>query len=338
MRITPTTLVFLSFIVGVVSFLDTTFRLFFLYTSETPYPPSTILKPLFFVLQTVFLLIFIKKLRFSKLAGSLNREIRILLVFQTLLITALLTLYSGNVLSNVFSYTLPGQYVGLAEFVLFWLGPALSSFWIAASVFRKQRETLSFVFLIVGFAFLAKPLEELYFWGQTYFNLALPYPVVVVGMLGPLLLMAVALFFSLIVVVHKFKLRIKNFSILYNPYFLAACFAVVLPAVLVGVNRGLGNLIIRAVVYWGLSYTGFDWYSVSLLLVSLVVYVYIVRKLGSKLDNSLASNLIKLGCLSFVWNGVAIIVFGYSSIPGNLLSLDAIALGLMLRWAISKET
>lgn len=115
---------------------------------------------------------------------------------------------------------------------------------------RQRRKNLSLVFLIVGFAFLAKPLEELYFWGQTYFSLALPYPVVVIGMFGPLLLMAFALFSSLIVIVQKFKIRIQNFSILFSPYFLAVCDALALPAVLVVANRSLGNLIIIAVVYW----------------------------------------------------------------------------------------
>jgi hypothetical protein len=154
-------------------------------------------------------------------------------------------------------------------------------------------------------------------------------------MFAPLLLMALALFSTLIVMVKKLKIQIK-FSNIHNPYFLAACFALVLPALLAIINRSLGNLIIRTVVYCGLSYTGFDWYSVSLLLTSLVVYIDIVRKLGSKLDHSLASNLIKLGCLSFVWNGIAIFVLGYSSIPGNL-SLDAIAVGFMVRWTLSKE-
>ena len=331
MRITATDLIFLSFLFGFINFLDTTFRLFFFYMSETPYPLSTILKPFFFVLQTIFLIVFIKKLRFLELKGAFNREMRSLLVFQTLLITALIILYSSSI-----AYPLPGQYVELAEFVLFWLGPVFSSFWIACVMFRHQRRNLSIVFLVVGLAFLTKPLEGLYFWSQTYLSIALPYPVVAIGMFGPLLLMTLALFSALIFIVQKFKIRI-NSSILFSRYFLAACAALAFPAVLELANRGLGNLIIRAVVYWGLSYTGFDWYSVSLLLASLVVYIYIVRKLGSKLDHSLASNLIKLGCLSFVWNGAAILVFGYSSIPGNLLSLDAIAVGIMLIGPFQKK-
>ncbi len=331
MRLTLPNLIFLSFLIGIINFLDTTFRLFFYYMSETTYPLSTVLKPLFFLLQTAFLIAFIIKFGLLDLKGSFSREIRSLLFFQMVLIAALIILYSSSI-----AYHLPGQYLELDELVLFWLGPALSSFWIAFSMFRHQRKNLLIVFLLVGFAFLTKPLEGLYFWSQTFFNFALPYPLVSIGMFGPLLLMSLALFAALIVVVQKFKIRI-NYSIIRSPYFWAACAALALPAALVVANRGLGNLIIRTVVYWGLSYTGFDWLSVSLLLFSLVVYVYIVRKLSSKLDNSLASNLIKIGCLSFVWNGVAILLFGFSSIPGNLLSLDAIAAGLVLYWTFSKK-
>ena len=332
MRITLPTLIFLSLLFGIINFFDTTFRLFFYYMSEIPYPISTLLKPIFFMLQTVFLILFISKLIISKLKGSSYRAIRTLLVFQLLIIMVFLTLYS-----NSFAFPLQGQFVELAEFVLFWLGPAISSFWIAFLMFQRQKRNLSIVFLIIGFAFLIKPLEGLYFWTQTYFNFALPYPLVSIGMFGPLLIMAIALLSALVVIVQKFKIRI-NFTTLFRPYFWAACAALAFPVVLVVANRSLGNLIIRAVVYWGLSYSGVDWYSVSLLLVSLVVYIYIVRKLGSKLDDSLASNLIKLGCFSFVWNGVAILLFGYSSISGNLLSLDAIAAGLMLRWTLLNES
>ncbi len=332
MRITLPTLIFLSLLFGIINFLDTTSRLFFYYMSEIPYPLSTLLKPIFFMLQTVFLILFISKLIISKVKDSSHRAIRSLLVFQLLIILVFLTIYFSS-----FAFPLQGQFVELAEFVLFWLGPAISSFWIAFLMFQRQKRNLSIAFLIIGFAFLTKPLEGLYFWTQTYFNFALPYHLVSIGMFGPLLIMAIALLSALVVIVQKFKIRI-NFTTLFSPYFWAACAALAFPVVLVVANHSLGNLIIRAVVYWGLSYSGFDWYSVSLLLLSLVVYIYIVRKLGSKLDDSLPSNLIKLGCLSFVWNGVAILLFGYSSIPGNLLSLDAIAAGLMLRWTLLNES
>lgn len=329
--------IFLSFLVGIVSFFDTTFRLFFYYALDSAYPLSIYLKPVFFICQIIFFIYFINAVKFSHLAESLDRGTRRLLDFQLLLIIVAVIVYFVSVLGNFIGFGLTVQgYIDLAWLLLFWMGPGLTSFWIAEKMVHRRKIWIATVFLALGIAFLVKPFESLYLWTQTYLDLALPYGVVAFGMFGPFLLMVSASVICSVFLCLKFRGRNGWRSIIRNPFVFAAGIAVLMPVFLQGVKDGLPNMIIRTLGYWGLGYVGFDWYAVSMYLLSLVLYIFVIRQLSSKLNNSLSSSLLKFGALSLAWNGVAILLFGYSSIAGNLLSLDALLMGLIIRWNFLK--
>jgi len=326
----PTSPIFLSFIIAIVNFLDTVARLFFFYTSQV-YPLSTYLKPVFFILQTALLAYFIKEFRFSPRAIFLNKKFRILLDFQLVLVTVMVMLYVDSALGSVTGIAIPKQYLDAAWLLIFGLGPVLTAFWAGLTVIIERRfKMIGAIFFFVGVAFLAKPIENFYFWSQTYAGYAFPYSVVAFGMFAPLFLMVSALVIAIFVVFSKVKKTRAWFSLLRSPFLYTTGVIVLIPATLTGVNEGLPNTIIRAVMYWSLGYSGFDWYAASLYLFSFVVYIYLVKQLISNLGSSLPSVLIKLGFASFPWNGLTIMMFGYSSMPGNLLSLDAVVVGLLL--------
>jgi len=274
---------------------------------------------------------FIREVRFSPRASSLNRKFQTLLDLQLVLVTVAIILYFDSIVGNITGLVLPRQYIDAAWLLLFSFGPAFTALWVGVTMLRGSQWKIGGIFFAVGVAFLAKPIEGFYFWSQTYAGYAFPYIVVAFGMFAPLILMVSALLIAVVVVISKVKKTKRWFSILRNPYFYTAGVTALIPATLNGVKEGLPNTIIKAVVFWGLGYTWFDWYAVSLYLFSFVVYVYLIRKLISNLDQSLPSTLIKLGFVSFPWSGITIMLFGYSSMPGNLLSLDAVVVGLLLR-------
>lgn len=326
----PVAPIFLSFLIALVNFADTTARLFFFYTSNQAYPLSTYLKPIFFISQTALLVYFIKDVRFSPKASSLSKKFQTLLDLQLVLATVAVILYFDSVIGNISGVVLPKQYVDAAWLLLFLLGPALTALWLGLSTQKQGQWKIGAVFMLVGVAFLGKPLEGFYFWTQTYAGYALPYSVVAFGMFTPLLLMVSALLTAVISPYSKLLATKASFAILRNPYFYTAGVIVLIPATLTSVKEGLPNTIIKAVVYWGLGYSWFDWFAVSLYFLSFVLYIFLIRQLTSRLDSSIPSTLIKLGFASFPWNGLTIMLFGYSSMAGNLLSLDAVLVGLLL--------
>ncbi len=318
---------FLSFLLGVISFLDTTFRLVFFYVLDVSYTLSIYLKPIFFICQALFLAYFIKSVRFAPLGQKIDKTARWLLTFHLILVIVSIVLF----LESLLGVGLPGQYIDLAWMVLFWVGPCLTAFLTFARMVKRRIIWVAVVFFVSGIAFLVKPLESLYFWLQTYFGLALPYGVVALGTFGPLILMTSALAICALYFCLHLKASKGYFSALRNPIFPLASAAILLPAFLEGVKDSLPNMIVRTLGYWGLGYVGFGWYAVSLYFFSFICYIFIIRRLSSKTENSLAINLIKFGALSLAWNGVTIFLFGYSSILGNVLSIDAIMIGIIMR-------
>jgi len=245
------------------------------------------------------------------------------------LITVVVILYVDSVVGNATGLALPKQYIDAAWLLLFALGPAFTALWVGKTMLQENRRKIGAIFTAVGVAFLAKPVEGFYFWSQTYIGIAFPYAVVAFGMFAPLLLMVSALTIAVVAASKVQRMRDWVWA-LRNPYFYAAGIMALVPTTLVGVKEGLPNTIIKALMYWGLGYTWFDWYAVSLYLFSFVLYIYLIRLLTSNLERSLPSTMIKLGFASFPLNGLIIMLFGYSSIPGNLLSLDAVVVGLLL--------
>jgi len=292
------------------------------------YPLKTSLKPFFFGFQALCFLLFIVQLRNSQ-ELSQNQKISGLLGLQ-------LPIFGVTVfLFFLYQVAFPGKYGLLPYTALTWLacyltGLSITGFWFGSKLKKTQNyKFFSIIFFLIGLAFLANILTEIYLLPQTLFKYALPHIVDQIGKYAPPVFMTVALFYTWIYLTLRRKARI-SFSIALK--FLVVILAFALPFFLNFYKGGLLNMIMRAIVYWGLGYIGYDWYYASLYLAAIVVYFFLIGDLNTHLDMSVASNLLLFGVISFPWNGINVYEFGYSSIPGNLLSLDAIITGFyMLR-------
>ncbi len=136
--------------------------------------------------------------------------------------------------------------------------------------------------------------------------------------------MVVALFFTWTYLTFRKK---AFFSLTTVFKFSIVIIALALPFFLNNIKEGLITMIIRAIVYWGLGYSGYSWYYTSLYLAAITIYIFLIKDVKASLNSSIASTLILLGVISFPWNGIMVYEFGYSSIPGNLLSLNALITG-----------
>lgn len=322
----PVLLVFLSFLLGLSNFIDTFLRLLFFYMLPVEYPLKTSLKPFFFVFQALCFLLFV-----SQLVGSqrLRTKSKILglLVLQ-------LSIFAVTVfLFFLYQTAFPGRYGILAYTALIWLacylaGLSITSFWFGSKLKKTRNYQLfSIVFFLIGFAFLANVLTEIYLLPQTLFNYALPHIVDQIGRYAPSIFMTFALFYTWIYLAFRRNLRV---SVIMLFKFFVVIVALVLPFFLNSYKEGLINLIVRAIVSWGLGYRGYDWYYTSLYLAAIIIYIFLIIDLSAHLNGSIALNLILFGVISFPWNGIKVYEFGYSSIVGNLLSLDAIIIGFYM--------
>lgn len=322
----PTLFVFLSFLLGLSNFINTFLQLLSSYMLPITYPLKASLKPFFFVFQSLCFILFIYHLRNSQKLHADNR------------IPSLLSLQLPIFAITVFLFLLyqvafPGKYGILPYTALIWLvcyiaGLSITSFWFGYRLGKEQNyQHFSIIFLLIGFTFLANFLSEIYFIPQTLFNYALPLMVDQIGRFTPPVLMVLALCYTWIYLTFRRSTKV-SFTTVFK--FVMVTVALVLPFFLNNYKDGLINMVIRAIVYWGLGYSGYDWYYASLYLVAITAYIFLIKDLSTHLDRSLASNLILLGVISLPWNGIMVYEFGYSSIPGNLLSLDALITGFFM--------
>lgn len=327
----PTTPLFLSFLLTIIFFADTTLRLIFSYALGADYPLPIDLKPMLFIGQIALSVYFIAALFYTRQFNSRIKNF-VFLSFQLLLVVIAFVLFVESEYGGPFGFALAGGSIDIGWLLLFWLGPALSALWIFAASVSRRKVILALVFFLLFVAFLIKPFERLYFWTQTYLGLVLPYELVVLGTFGPLLVMFLALccvsgFFFV-----RFKRKDWRLSKTSRIFLFASILAVVLPFFLENVKEGLPNMIVRTISWWSLGYDGFGWFAVSIYFFSFVLYIFMIKLITLRLNHSLSSRLMKLGALSLAWNGVSIFFFGYSSIAANILSLNAIAAGLLIRW------
>jgi len=323
--------VFLSFLFGLSNFIDTFLRLLFFYMLPVAYPLKTSLKPFFFGFQALCFLLFVYQLRNSlklrngKFSGLLSLQLSILAVTVSLFL--------------LYQLAFPGKYGVLPYTSLLWLacyivGLSMTSFWFGSKLEKTEGYQLfSVVFFLIGFAFLVNVFTEIYLLHQTLFRYALPRIVDQVGRFAPSVFMTLALFYTWICLAFRRKTKV---SIATFFKFLVVIVAIILPFFLNSYKEGLFNLIIRAIVSWGLGYSGYDWYYTSLYFAAIIIYVFLIMDLSKHLNGSVALTLILLGVVSFPWNGIKVYDFGYSSIPGNLLSLDAIVTGFFMFSVVKK--
>ncbi len=290
------------------------------------YPLKVSLKPFFFTFQALCFLLFIiyqlkdpQKLHIHKISGLLSLQLP---VFATTVLLFLL-----------YQLAFPGKYGILPYTALIWLacyviGLSITSFWFGFKLARKKDlNFFSIVFFLVGLGFLVNVLSEVYLLPQTLFSIALPHVVDQIGRFAPPVFMILALLYTWIYLTFRKSTR---FSLTMILQFFMVIVAFILPILLSAYKEGLINMIIRAIVYWGLGYSGYSWYYASLYLAAFTAYILLIKDLNTRLDNSVASDLILLGVISFPWNGIMVYEFGYSSIPGNLLSLNALITGFFL--------
>ncbi|MFQ5822301.1 MAG: hypothetical protein ACE5I5_20185 [Candidatus Heimdallarchaeota archaeon] len=245
-----------------------------------------------------------------------------------------LAIFATTILLFFFYETInPGKYGIIFYTDSIWLicyvtGLSVTCFWFFSKLSKETRfQTFSIVFLLIGLAFFSKFLNEIYFWPQTLFGFSLPPDIERVTMLSPAIFMGLALFYTWIRLSTKENVDISLPSIFKSS---VVIIALLLPIIWNNYKDGLINMIIRAIVYWGLGYGGYGWYFVSLYLAAFVAYLFLVKALSKRLDRSTASYLILLGIISFPWNGLMVLDFGYSSIPGNILSIDALIAGFSM--------
>lgn len=322
----PLLFVFLSFLFGLSNFIDTSLRL-----SPFPYPPEIILKPLFFVLQAFCLIGFLFHMM------SYNKpEFRNILNLHLFVLTTTIVLFFVYEAINLGKYGITILFINHSIwFICYLAGLSVTCFWFFSKLLKETRfRKLSVVFLFVGLAFFTNFLNEIYLWPQTLFDYPLPPEIERITMIAPALFMGHALFYTWGRLAIRKKSTKKNVAV--SPALIFKLFvliiALLLPLIWNNYREGLINMIIRAIIEGGLGYPrGSGWLSVSLYLVAFVTYVFLIKHLKKRLDQTIPSYLILLGVVSLPWNGLMVLHIGYSSIPGNILSIDALIVGFFLR-------
>jgi hypothetical protein len=291
------------------------------------YPPGTSLKPLFFVLQSFCLMGFLFQMT-SRNKHSAKPGFWGLLYLHLAVLATTVILFFVYVAIDLGKYGII-RYTDSIWIVCYVVGLSVTCFWFFSKLLREPRfRTFSIVFLFIGLAFFIHFLNIIYLWPQWLFGYPLPSDFERVTRYSPPIFMGLALFYTWI----RLSIR-RNVAVSLASFFkfFVVIMTLLLPYIWNSYRRGLINLIINATINAGLEYYGYSWYSVSLYLAAFVTYIFLVKRLSKSLDQTIASYLILLGVLSFPWNGLTLLDRGYSSIPGNILSIDAIIVGFFLR-------
>jgi len=324
----PTLFVFLSFTVGALNFVDSLFR----YMAGAQYPLGMYLKPVFFVVQTVSLIMFIRSVRsIKKPIDPYTRFSRFFSAYIILTVVVFL-LYLDFQIFQFAGITTANAFLQLLLDVTYVVALSGTCFWFASRLLNLDTwRWLSAVFVLVGLAFATAFLEPMFFWSQNFAGLVFPGQLALIGMYAPLITMFIAAMLTLVIVFRK--TLIKNSppsSTLSRLILLLVVPAFLLPLLWDGYKDGLINFVIRDVFYVGLGYSGFQWYSVSFYFMAFAAYIFTLKKLSTFSDQKLASLLILWGVASFPWNGIFFLKGGYSSISGNMVSLGSIITGASL--------
>jgi hypothetical protein len=325
----PAFFVLASFIIGVLNFLDTLLRLLHFYMLNAVYPLGTYLKPISFYVQVVCLLLFLKSSWFTSKPTVSDQKLSRFFALQLISAVIVLLLYIDLQLLTATRRDSFRAFIELAFSLCYPLALLGTSFWLAWRLLTKKRwKSLPIVFVLIGLGYMMAVLESLYFWSQNYMEFAFPSIMAYIGMYAPQILMFFAtvsavLFLVLTRPVMESSLAFKSSLLLMVPAF-------AMPILWNSYKDGIINFVFMAFFYWGFGYAGYGWYSVSLYLVIVIAYFIILKELSRRLSPTLASTLILLGVASLPWNGVTLLSFGYSSIAGNLISLNSIVVGVEL--------
>jgi len=323
----PALFVFLSLAAGVLNFLDTLARLAFFYMLGEPYFLSLTLKPIFLGFQVVCLILFLVTCFRSK-SFAQYRELNRLLAIQLVLAVITALLFSDLLVISVLGMATDAMrgFLELALYVTYFLALSGTTFYIAFSLFRSSSwKTGSIVFVLIGLVYSMVFLEHMFFWSQNYLNTSFPSAVALASTYGPTALMFFAGLGSVLVLDRVYHWKNASTSRRALPFLLVPAF--IFPIVWNNYKEGLVNLVFLAMFDWGFGFRGIDWYSVSMFLTMPIAYFLILGALSQRLSQGEIRTLILLGAASLPWNGVTVSFLGYSSIPGNMLSLNALIVG-----------
>jgi hypothetical protein len=325
----PILFVLISFIAGLLNFVDTSVRLVFFYMLHEPYPLNVYLKSIFFFIQAFSLILFLSKAIHLAEEQMSDRKLSSFFAVQLILAVVALLLYIDFLFVIIAGASSSLGYLELALYLSYLAGLTGTSFWFALRLSRNERWTwISIVFVMIGLAFGMAFLEKMFFWSQNYLNLVFHGAVAQIGMYAPHVLMFLAAISAVFILVLKDSA--KNVSQIHKPLLFLLVPAFVFPVFWNGYKDGLVNFVLRALFYWGFGYVGYEWYSVSLYLMIIVSFFLVLRNLSRRLTSSFASALILLGTASLPFNGIIFLFLNYSSIAGNMISLNSIILGFSL--------
>lgn len=333
----PVLFVLVSFIAGLMNFVDTSVRLLYIYMLHTSYPLSIYLKPVFLIVQAFSLLLLLATaLRMPKEQISFQKLYSFLAV-QLILAVLVLLLYIDFLFVAVVGLSSSLIYIELALNLSYLVVLTGTCLWFALWLLRNDKwKWVSIVFVMIGLAFGTFFLERMFFWSQNYTSLALPGKIAEIGMYGPHVFMFLAGILAVLILFLKTSTR--NASGVSKPLLLLFIPAFFLPFFWKAYKDGLINFVLMGFIYWSFGYVGAEWYSissVSLYLVTITSYFLVLKGLSQQLTSSVASALIILGVASLPFNGITLFYLNYSSIPGNLVSLNSIIMGASLlssRW------
>jgi hypothetical protein len=324
----PTLFISLSFAIAVLNVSDNIARQMFALLHAV-YPLGLLLKPILFFTQAILLIMFIRSARFTQKHFLSGNTLSRFFAIHLILVVGVILLYVDFPLTALSQMSSANAALELAVNIIYLVTLSGTCLWFASQLFtQKARKELSIVFALIGLAFATVFLEEMFLWNQNYAGLVLPSQAGLIGTFAPLILMFLAAMATLAVVFMKATTNDASASLKIGLSLLVPAFLI--PTLWDGFKDGLINFVFRDMFYYGFGYSSTQWYSVSFLLMSILAYIITLRELSKRLKHDVAFGLIILGVASLPFNGIIPLAAGFSSIPGNVLSLSSIITGVSL--------
>jgi len=325
----PILFVSFSFAIGVLNFLDTFVRLIYSFMVRAPYPLGVYLKPVFFLAQTVSLILFIRSVRFTQNPFFSETKLSRFFSAHLVLIVVVILLYVDFQFLALAGMSVSTAFLQLAFYLTYLVALTGTSFWFAFELLKWNKWKWMFiVFILIGLAFVTAFLEPVFFWSQNYVGFVFPSELSLVVTYAPHILMFFASMSSIAILF--LQTSVKNSPFWFRFALLLLVPSLLLPMLWDGYKDGLINFMIRDVIYWGFGYSGSQWYSVSFYLMSFVAYIIMWKAVSKCSHLAMEYSLIAWGVASFPWNGVVPLKVSYSSIPANVISLSSIITGASL--------
>jgi len=317
---------------AVANVADSVARLFSFYVLEARYPLGVELKGVFAAVQLFCAFWFLwasAPLRRGLPLATRGRSWEVQPILLGL-VAALVVFEVGGFGALADPYGLVAGFFWSAAFVAI-----AYLLWDLRSVLRHRwgRLTLwsELLLLALALVYLTGGLEFFYYWTQTLFGVVLPVWMVRVSLYAPHVLAVFAL--GLLWWWARERAVRAGSRPAWRDLLVSGLVgaALLVPPLLVLAGHQLPEIVIRAFVLYSLGYSSYGWPSASLLLAAVPLYVDTIAALAPGRGGRTPSMLWWLGVASLPWNGVMVLAFGYTSIPGTILAVDAVLLGAAMR-------